>query len=198
MFQSDNLWYLIVLCYIILRIWYNFSLKYLHISILRKAKQLISAIMLQTRKWDFLWLKIENVSNYTWETRDWWLRSLSGINVSSDEFCKKYSSRISNRYLLYTKDLRKDGEILMTPVYMTGLLWNTFLSKCQRSCAQLAALCYALRAMLCAMRNVLCLMYYVLCLMCYVCNTIHSSTHPFSVPGNPASLLIWRCSTLCT
>lgn len=43
-------------------------------------------------------------------------------HVSLDEFCKKYSSRISNRYLLYTKDLRKDGETLMTPVYMTGLL----------------------------------------------------------------------------
>ena len=43
-------------------------------------------------------------------------------HVSLDEFCKKYSSRISNRYLLYTKDLRKDGETLMVPVYMTGLL----------------------------------------------------------------------------
>ncbi|MBQ7631955.1 MAG: ATP-binding protein [Paludibacteraceae bacterium] len=43
-------------------------------------------------------------------------------HVSLDEFCKKYSSRIANRYLLYTKDLRKDGEILMIPVYMTGLL----------------------------------------------------------------------------
>ena len=41
---------------------------------------------------------------------------------SLDEFCKKYSSRISNRYLVYTKDLRKDGETLMVPVYMTPLL----------------------------------------------------------------------------
>ncbi len=43
-------------------------------------------------------------------------------HVSLDEFCKKYSSRISNRYLLYTKDLRKDDETLMVPVYMAGLL----------------------------------------------------------------------------
>ena len=43
-------------------------------------------------------------------------------HASLDEFCKKYSSRIGNRYLVYTKDLRKDGETLMVPVYMTPLL----------------------------------------------------------------------------
>ena len=43
-------------------------------------------------------------------------------HASLDAFCEKYSSRISNRYLLYTKDLRKEGETLMVPVYMTGLL----------------------------------------------------------------------------
>lgn len=43
-------------------------------------------------------------------------------HASLDEFCKKYSARVGNRYLLYTKDLRKDGEVLMVPVYMTGLL----------------------------------------------------------------------------
>ena len=41
---------------------------------------------------------------------------------SLDEFCKKYSARVGNRYLVYTKDLRKDGETLLVPVYMTGLL----------------------------------------------------------------------------
>ena len=41
---------------------------------------------------------------------------------SLDEFCDTYSHRISSRYLVYTKDLRKDGEVLMVPVYMTGLL----------------------------------------------------------------------------
>ena len=43
-------------------------------------------------------------------------------HASLDAFCKKYSSRIGKRFLLYTKDLRKDGEILMVPVYMTPLL----------------------------------------------------------------------------
>lgn len=43
-------------------------------------------------------------------------------HASLDEFCKKYSSRVGNRYLLYTKDLHKDGETLLVPVYMTPLL----------------------------------------------------------------------------
>jgi len=48
----------------------------------------------------------------------------SGYNThkSLDEFCKKYSSRVSNRYLVYTKDLRKDAETLMIPVYMVPFL----------------------------------------------------------------------------
>ena len=48
----------------------------------------------------------------------------SGYNThkSLDEFCRKFSSRISNRYLIYTKDLRKDGETTMIPIYMAGLL----------------------------------------------------------------------------
>lgn len=41
---------------------------------------------------------------------------------SLDEFCKKYSARIGDRYLVYTKDWRKDGVTLLVPVYMTGLL----------------------------------------------------------------------------
>ncbi len=43
-------------------------------------------------------------------------------HASLDAFCKKYSSRIGNRYVVYTKDLRKDGEVLLVPFYMTGLL----------------------------------------------------------------------------
>lgn len=39
-------------------------------------------------------------------------------HVSLDEFCRKYSSEVSWRYLVYTKDLRKDGDTLMVPVYM--------------------------------------------------------------------------------
>jgi uncharacterized protein len=41
---------------------------------------------------------------------------------SLDEFCQKFSGRISGRYFIYTKDLKKDGETLMIPVYMAGLL----------------------------------------------------------------------------
>lgn len=48
----------------------------------------------------------------------------AGYNThkSLDEFCNKFSERVSNRYLVYTKDLRKDKETLMIPIYMTGLL----------------------------------------------------------------------------
>ena len=41
---------------------------------------------------------------------------------SLDEFQRKFSSRIQQRYLLYTKDLRKEQDIIYLPVYMTGLL----------------------------------------------------------------------------
>lgn len=41
---------------------------------------------------------------------------------SLDRFQEKFSSRIMQRYLLYTKDLRKEGDILCLPVYMAGLL----------------------------------------------------------------------------
>jgi len=48
----------------------------------------------------------------------------SGYNThkSLDEFCKKYSSYISNRYLIYTKDLRKDQQTILLPVFMTMFL----------------------------------------------------------------------------
>lgn len=41
---------------------------------------------------------------------------------SLDMFCKKYSDRIKDRYLMYTKDTRKDGQLLMVPVYMAPFL----------------------------------------------------------------------------
>ena len=41
---------------------------------------------------------------------------------SLDEFCEKFSDRISTRYLIYTKDLKKDGDVLLIPVYMTQFL----------------------------------------------------------------------------
>ncbi len=43
-------------------------------------------------------------------------------HTSLDEFCRKYSSRIGSRYLIYTKDLKRDGDIMLVPVYMTPLL----------------------------------------------------------------------------
>lgn len=41
---------------------------------------------------------------------------------SLDKFAVKYSSRISTRYIIYTKDYRKEHDIVCLPVYMTGLL----------------------------------------------------------------------------
>lgn len=41
---------------------------------------------------------------------------------SLDEFQKKFSSRIQRRYLIYTKDLRREGDLLCLPVYMTSLI----------------------------------------------------------------------------
>lgn len=43
-------------------------------------------------------------------------------HASLDAFSKKFSNRIRNRYLVYTKDLRKDSDILCLPVYMTMFL----------------------------------------------------------------------------
>lgn len=37
---------------------------------------------------------------------------------SLDVFCKKYSERVGNRYLIYTKDLRKDEQTLLLPACM--------------------------------------------------------------------------------
>ena len=48
--------------------------------------------------------------------------SQSNSHVSIDEFQKKYSSRILARYLLYTKDLRKERDLLCLPMYMTAFL----------------------------------------------------------------------------
>lgn len=48
----------------------------------------------------------------------------SGYNShkSLDKFQQKFSGRILHRYLLYTKDLKKDNDILCLPAYMTELL----------------------------------------------------------------------------
>ncbi len=41
---------------------------------------------------------------------------------SLDVFCEKYSSRIHQPIIIYTKDLRKEGNMLYLPAYMTPLL----------------------------------------------------------------------------
>ncbi len=41
---------------------------------------------------------------------------------SLELFCEKFSSRVNKRYLIYTKDLRKDESITYLPVYMTPFL----------------------------------------------------------------------------
>lgn len=43
-------------------------------------------------------------------------------HLSLDAFCKKFSSRIGERFLVYTKDYRKDGATTMLPVVMTLFL----------------------------------------------------------------------------
>ena len=41
---------------------------------------------------------------------------------SLDVFCEKYSHVVEGRYLIYTKDLQRDMETLLLPVYMTQFL----------------------------------------------------------------------------
>lgn len=43
-------------------------------------------------------------------------------HASLDAFCKKYPDRVGQPYLIYTKDLQKDQQTLLLPVYMTPLL----------------------------------------------------------------------------
>ena len=48
----------------------------------------------------------------------------SGYNshVSLDVFCEKFSHVVDRRYLIYTKDLKRDEKTLLLPVYMTIFL----------------------------------------------------------------------------
>ncbi len=43
-------------------------------------------------------------------------------HASLDAFCKKFSDRISNRYLIYTKDFKKDEATTLLPVFLTIFL----------------------------------------------------------------------------
>ena len=48
----------------------------------------------------------------------------SGYNshVSLDVFCEKFSHVVDKRYLIYTKDLKRDEKTLLLPVYMAIFL----------------------------------------------------------------------------
>ena len=43
-------------------------------------------------------------------------------HASLDAFCEKFSSRVLQRYLIYTKDLHKDEQTLMLPIYLAQFL----------------------------------------------------------------------------
>ncbi len=43
-------------------------------------------------------------------------------HASIDAFSDKFSSKVGQKYLIYTKDLRKDGDLLCIPLYMTIFL----------------------------------------------------------------------------
>lgn len=43
-------------------------------------------------------------------------------HASLDVFCEKFSDRVGERFLVFTKDLRKDGPTTLLPVVMAGLL----------------------------------------------------------------------------
>ena len=43
-------------------------------------------------------------------------------HASLDAFCRKFSERISNRYLIYTKDFKKDETTTLLPAFMTIFL----------------------------------------------------------------------------
>ena len=48
--------------------------------------------------------------------------SQSKLHSSIDNFIRKYSARIQQSYIIYTKDMRKDGAIKCIPFYMTPFL----------------------------------------------------------------------------
>ncbi len=43
-------------------------------------------------------------------------------HASLDAFCQKYSSQISEKYILYTKDFQKEKDICLMPIYMTPFI----------------------------------------------------------------------------
>ena len=52
--------------------------------------------------------------------------STSNLHVSIDEFQKKFSARIQQRYILHSKDIRKEQDLILLPMYMSMFLQNHF------------------------------------------------------------------------
>ena len=44
-------------------------------------------------------------------------------HASIDNFCEKFSARISDKYLIYTKDFGKDKGVVCLPIFMVPFLW---------------------------------------------------------------------------
>lgn len=51
------------------------------------------------------------------------------VHKSIDMFYQKYSNRIIERYIIHTKDISKDKDILCLPIYMTSFLFEEPTSK---------------------------------------------------------------------
>ena len=52
----------------------------------------------------------------------WAIGDTTTTRLLADVFSEKYSDRTLDKYLVYTKDLKKDSDILMIPVYMLPFL----------------------------------------------------------------------------
>ena len=48
--------------------------------------------------------------------------SASNLHISIDEFQKKFSAHILQRYLLHSKDIRKEQDLIFLPMYMSMFL----------------------------------------------------------------------------
>lgn len=91
------------------------------------------AQMLRTSGYELYYHTFQHTSNHNYEI-DFLLSKgskLLPIEVKSsgykahkslDVFCEKFSERINERVLLYTKDFQKDGSTMCVPVYMTPFL----------------------------------------------------------------------------
>ena len=69
----------------------------------------------------------ENLGAFLWKTfEDFGINLLFSFGIWSfiaiDEFQKKFSPRILQRYLLHSKDIRKEQDLILLPMYMSMFL----------------------------------------------------------------------------